>query len=385
MLAVPSPRHVALNALFLDPGASGGPETYLRGLVPGARRASSRSSRFTRRHDAPRRARAARRRLDGLRARSSALPVDEGQRARRAARRAGRARRRSPRRRALRRAALARVDRARCAPRHASVVTLHDVTFFRMRTFGARHDARACSASCAARGAQRRRADRRLGGGARRRLRDARHRPARASPSSRTAPGRPPDAAPATPSALRARSALDGRRVVLCVGADAPAQEPGAARRGAAAPARRRRARARRATTSSYAGELERAGRRARRGRPAAHARLRRRRRARGAVARWPPAPRSRRAPRASGCRCSRRCGAACRSRARTSPVLREVGGDVRALLRPRRPGRRGRARSRAAMRRRARAASAGARGPRASPGRPRRAAPTSAYERALA
>src|SRR4051794_27575163 len=27
-------RHVALNALFLDPGVTGGPETYLRGLVP---------------------------------------------------------------------------------------------------------------------------------------------------------------------------------------------------------------------------------------------------------------------------------------------------------------------------------------------------------------
>jgi hypothetical protein len=31
---VPGPRHVAFNALFLDPGVSGGPETYLRGLVP---------------------------------------------------------------------------------------------------------------------------------------------------------------------------------------------------------------------------------------------------------------------------------------------------------------------------------------------------------------
>ena len=31
---MPGPRHVAFNALFLDPGVSGGPETYLRGLVP---------------------------------------------------------------------------------------------------------------------------------------------------------------------------------------------------------------------------------------------------------------------------------------------------------------------------------------------------------------
>ena len=28
------PRHVLLNALFLDPAGSGGPETYLRGLAP---------------------------------------------------------------------------------------------------------------------------------------------------------------------------------------------------------------------------------------------------------------------------------------------------------------------------------------------------------------
>jgi glycosyltransferase involved in cell wall biosynthesis len=31
------PLHVVLNALFLDPGASGGPETYLSGLVPALR------------------------------------------------------------------------------------------------------------------------------------------------------------------------------------------------------------------------------------------------------------------------------------------------------------------------------------------------------------
>lgn len=31
--------HVALNALFLDPGVSGGPETYLRGLIPALRQA----------------------------------------------------------------------------------------------------------------------------------------------------------------------------------------------------------------------------------------------------------------------------------------------------------------------------------------------------------
>src|SRR5882762_224136 len=29
-----SPTHVLLNALYLSPGVSGGPETYLRGLAP---------------------------------------------------------------------------------------------------------------------------------------------------------------------------------------------------------------------------------------------------------------------------------------------------------------------------------------------------------------
>lgn len=37
--AVPRPHHVVLNALFLDPGGSGGPETYLRGLAPALRAA----------------------------------------------------------------------------------------------------------------------------------------------------------------------------------------------------------------------------------------------------------------------------------------------------------------------------------------------------------
>jgi hypothetical protein len=34
-----APRHVALNALWLDPGRSSGTETYLRGLVPALARA----------------------------------------------------------------------------------------------------------------------------------------------------------------------------------------------------------------------------------------------------------------------------------------------------------------------------------------------------------
>ena len=46
-------------------------------------------------------------------------------------------------------------------------------------------------------------------------------------------------------------------------------------------------------------------------------------------------APRSRPAPRASGCRCWRRCRAACRWRARDIPVLREVAGGLARTSRP--------------------------------------------------
>ena len=31
---MPAPRNVLLNALYLAPGVSGGPETFLRGLAP---------------------------------------------------------------------------------------------------------------------------------------------------------------------------------------------------------------------------------------------------------------------------------------------------------------------------------------------------------------
>ena len=62
-------------------------------------------------------------------------------------------------------------------------------------------------------------------------------RPARASRSSTTAPSRLPSRRAGDPgAAARAGSGLDEQRVVLCVGAEAPAQEPGAARRGAADP-----------------------------------------------------------------------------------------------------------------------------------------------------
>jgi glycosyltransferase involved in cell wall biosynthesis len=124
---------VALNALFLDPSASGGPETYLRGLVPAL--ASEfphvRFELFTTRRGA----RALR--ADGWEqlAAIRALPCDEGQR--------------GPRMLAEQVLLPARVRRGRCdvlhslasvAPIRALVphtITLHDLTFVRMKTFGA--------------------------------------------------------------------------------------------------------------------------------------------------------------------------------------------------------------------------------------------------------
>ena len=124
--------HVALNALFLAPGESGGPETYLRGLVPAlaSEYPGTRFTLFT--------TRAGARSLadDGWTdfVRIVALPADEGERVRRlvaeqallpgAARRRGASVLHSL-------ASLAPV-----APGMPSVVTLHDVTFFRMKTFG---------------------------------------------------------------------------------------------------------------------------------------------------------------------------------------------------------------------------------------------------------
>ncbi len=124
--------HVGFNALFLDPGASGGPETYLRGLLPAIAQAYPQLELTvvtTRRG-----ARALR--ADGWTgfARIVHLPFDEGQRERRLL---------------AEQVALVALARRRgfdllhslastgpVRPLTRSVVTLHDVTFFRMRTFG---------------------------------------------------------------------------------------------------------------------------------------------------------------------------------------------------------------------------------------------------------
>ena len=121
-----------LNALFLDPSASGGPETYLRNLAP-AIRAAHPEARIT---IATTRAGAKALSDDGWAgwATIKELPCDEGQRGRRQlaeqillpvlARRS----------KADLVHSLASVAPIR-VPGIAHVITLHDVTFFRMQTF----------------------------------------------------------------------------------------------------------------------------------------------------------------------------------------------------------------------------------------------------------
>jgi glycosyltransferase involved in cell wall biosynthesis len=126
-------KTVGINALFLDPGRSGGPETYLRELV-GALVDEAPGIRFaivTTRRGAAALAR------DGWQERAElvALPADEGERLRR---------------QVAEQVLLPRLARRRgfdvlhsvasVAPIVAGVpaaITLHDTTFFRHRTFGA--------------------------------------------------------------------------------------------------------------------------------------------------------------------------------------------------------------------------------------------------------
>jgi glycosyltransferase involved in cell wall biosynthesis len=213
---VNAPLHVGFNALFLDPGISGGPETYLRGLVPAL------ASEFptlelsvvtTRRG-------AAALREDGWTdfARVIALPCDEGERLKRLA-----AEQLALGTVALRRRfdllhSLASTGPAR--PTVRAVVTLHDVTFFRIRTFGAATTlamkfavagaARSASALISGSAAARDDACDVLGLD-----------PARFTVVHHGA-GRLPDTPPADLDDVRARFGLTGRRVVLSVGAIRP-------------------------------------------------------------------------------------------------------------------------------------------------------------------
>jgi glycosyltransferase involved in cell wall biosynthesis len=209
-------RSVALNALFLDPGLSGGPETYLRNLAPALAERFP-ATRFT--------VVTTRRGANALRGdgwedfcQVVALPCDEGQRGPRtlaeqvllpalaAARRFDVVH------------SLASVAPIRLPVR--SVVTLHDVTFFHLTTFNpvttwgmrqvvsrAAHNADALITAAVA-------------------ARDDICATLGLDPADFTVvphgAGRPP-AVQATPEAeLRARHGLDGRRLALCVAAKRP-------------------------------------------------------------------------------------------------------------------------------------------------------------------
>lgn len=207
---------VALNALFLAPGRSGGPETYLRGLVPAlaCARPDVRLILATTRSGAH----ALQAEGWGAFCELRALPCEEGQRLHRA-----RAEQQLlPR--------VARAERwpllhslasvAPVRPRTRAVVTLHDVTFFSRRTFGpvttagmrvvVRRATRGADALIAVSAAARDEACAVLGLD-----------PARFVVAPHGA-GRSEPAEPADPTAVRSRYRLDGARVILCVAAKRP-------------------------------------------------------------------------------------------------------------------------------------------------------------------
>lgn len=209
--------HLVLNALFLDPGSSGGPETYLRGLAPALYQARS----DTRLTVATTRSGARALRADGWEewGEIRALPCEEGQRLRRQsceqvllpilARRWG----------ADLIHSLASVGPIR-TPGTPHVITLHDVTFFKATTFNpvttfgmrqvvaraARHADRLISGSAAARDEV---------------VAELELDPQRFSVVHHGAT--PPARASAAPEGrVRERLSLAERRVVLCVAAKRP-------------------------------------------------------------------------------------------------------------------------------------------------------------------
>jgi glycosyltransferase involved in cell wall biosynthesis len=123
-----------LNALFLDPAVSGGPETYLRGLAPELARAHP-DTRFT---VVTTRSGAKALGADGWEPRFTvrALPCEEGQRVRRQLSEQVLLPLLARRLRADVLHSLASVAPVR-VPGVTHVITVHDVTFFRHATFGA--------------------------------------------------------------------------------------------------------------------------------------------------------------------------------------------------------------------------------------------------------
>jgi len=208
-------RSVGLNALFLGPGQSGGPETYLRGLVPALAREFS-ETRFV---VVTTRAGAVALRRDGWTdfAEIQAFPVDEGERARRLAWEQAVLPWQARRRGFDILHSLASIAPVWTAT--PTVITLHDVTFLRIRTFS-RATTLAFRMTV---GPAARRADALLTGSAaardeicsllgldRGRFLVVPHGPGR------------PAGKPADEEIVRAAFELVGRRVILCVGAKRP-------------------------------------------------------------------------------------------------------------------------------------------------------------------
>jgi glycosyltransferase involved in cell wall biosynthesis len=208
---------VGINALFLDPGRSGGPETYMRELV-GALVEEAPRTRFalvTTRRGAAALAR------DGWRERVQlvALPADEGERVRRQVAEQLLLPRLARDRRFDVLHSLASVAPIRVAVPHA--ITLHDVTFFTRRTFDpiTTFGMRTIVSRAA------RRADALLTGSIA--ARDEICRVLGFAPERfAVVPhglGRARGAvAPADPAAVRERLGLDGERLVVCVAAKRP-------------------------------------------------------------------------------------------------------------------------------------------------------------------
>jgi glycosyltransferase involved in cell wall biosynthesis len=218
---VPVPRHVGFNALFLDPSSSGGVDTYLRGLVPALVREFPQlePTIFTTRRGA----RALR--DDGWSdfARIVRFPFDEGQRERRLLAEqlgivGGALRRRVDVLHSL-------ASTGPAWPVVPSVVTVHDVTFFRMQTFGRLTTAamRAVVTGAA------RSADALIAVSAA--ARDEIAEQLRIPPDRFLVvphgAGRLPAAEATAPALMRERLGLDGRRLALCVAAVRPHKNQG--------------------------------------------------------------------------------------------------------------------------------------------------------------
>lgn len=211
-----SVRTVCLNALFLDPGRSGGPETYLRELAPALCREfpGVRLSVVTTRRGKRALSR------DGWTdfAEVHALPADEGQRGRRTAAEQALLPAMAMRERWSMVHSLGSVAPIRV--RGPSVITLHDVTFIRLRTFGrvTTFGMRQVVTRAS------RNADHLIAGSA-----SARDEVCDALGLERSrftvvphGAGRLPAVPPTPEATVRSRYELDGARVVLCVAAKRP-------------------------------------------------------------------------------------------------------------------------------------------------------------------